>query len=170
MKKAIDYFEIPKYKGAGIYAIVNWEDFTCYVGSSMNIKQRARNHKTTLNNGKHINKGLQEAKNNNKILRFVVLCKLDSNINKDELLLLEYIYMLGMKHKCFNLYNTIPKEQIGPLTGETIAHHIVCQVLGMAKTSDNIEKSIIDIYGINTGYMRNTKYREWDAKQEMKNS
>ena len=39
-EKAIDFFEIPETEKSGVYAIVNFEDFRCYVGSTGNIKRR----------------------------------------------------------------------------------------------------------------------------------
>lgn len=69
--KRKDLFKIPNYSGCGVYAIVNAEDFKCYVGISRNISKRAKSHLQALKSGKHPNLNLQ--KDANKNLRFVIL-------------------------------------------------------------------------------------------------
>lgn len=167
-EKAIDFFEIPETEKSGVYAIVNFEDFRCYVGSTGNIKRRATAHKSALISGNHTNKYLQDAANDNKILRFVILKEFEEQPQKDVLLLLEYCYMLQMEVKCFELYNIQPqghynrKNKYDALV-ETIANSIV----GMIKAAPNIENAMYKTYGTNTGYMLNTQYREYWAKKEI---
>lgn len=166
-KKAIDFFEIPKTTNAGIYAIVNWEDFSCYVGSTRNLNQRAMQHKMQLKRGEHGVAKMQEAKDKNRILRFVILREFDFDISKFDLLLAEYCYMLEMKYNCFDLYNTNPsarnyKNQTDALE-KTIVHHVVSNFGAYRHIGDAMKNE----YGINIGYMRNTKYREYFAKKEI---
>lgn len=165
-----DFFEIPKYNGCGIYAIVSVEDFKCYVGSTSNIKNRAYHHKTALKSGKHPNKGLQKAHDEKKILRFIILQKVDNDINKDVLLLLEYFYMLQMRYKCFGLYNEVPKSGYYGRQDEVLKSHILGRINGILCASKNIESALEKEYGSKSGYLRNTKYREWSAKREIKSN
>lgn len=44
---------------AGVYAIKNTRSRRVYIGSSKNVAKRWREHKTSLNSGKHTNKQLQ---------------------------------------------------------------------------------------------------------------
>lgn len=165
-----DFFEIPKYSGCGIYAIVSVEDFKCYVGSTSNIKNRAYHHKTALKSGKHTNKGLQKAHDEKKILRFIILQKVDKDINKDVLLLLEYFYMLQMRYKCFGLYNEVPKSGYYGKQDEVLKAHILGRINGILCASENIENALEKECGSKSGYLRNTKYREWSAKHEIKSN
>ena len=82
----LEEFRIPQYEGCGIYAIVNSKKMICYIGSSKNIKLRAINHKAHLKKGKHHNKLLQKDFENGNSFRFIILCKLDSNIDNDLLI------------------------------------------------------------------------------------
>lgn len=54
----------------GIYCIVNKVNYKKYVGSSINVKNKFRQHKHTLNNNKHCNKHLQLAWNKCKATNF----------------------------------------------------------------------------------------------------
>lgn len=167
-KTAMDYFVIPKTRKSGIYAIVNWEDMACYVGSTNDLKRRAQAHKTALMSGKHVCKKLQNAKDNNKILRFVVLREIDRYIVKSDLILLEYCYMLEMIRQSFDLYNTQPKSKYNESQLDCLSWHITCSILYSHLHADKyIDKALKQEYGINAGYMRNTKYRESKAKQEI---
>lgn len=165
-----DFFEIPKYSGFGIYAIVSVEDFKCYVGSTSNIKNRAYQHKTSLKAGTHINKGLQKAHDDKKILRFIILQKVDSGIDKDIILLLEYFYMLQMRYKCFGLYNEIPKSGNYRKQDEVLKAHILGRISRILRASENIESALEKECGSKSGYLRNAKYREWSAKHEIKSN
>lgn len=166
-KKAFDFFKIPKTSNAGIYAIVNWDDFSCYVGSTENLNRRASQHKTQLKKGEHISQKLQEAKNENKILRFVVLREFDFDISRDKLLLAEYCYMLEMRYKGFFLYNTNPCGAHFKHQSEALERTIINHVVSSFGTYGHIEDAMRKEYGINTGYMRNTKYREFHAKRQI---
>lgn len=166
-KKAFDFFKIPKTSNAGIYAIVNWEEFSCYVGSTDNLRRRASQHKTQLKKGEHISQKLQEAKNENKILRFVVLREFDFNISRSKLIFAEYCYMLEMRNKGFFLYNTNPCGKDFEKQGEILEKTIINCAVSSFGTYGHIEEAMHKEYGINTGYMRNTKYREFFAKKEI---
>lgn len=166
-KQAIDFLKIPKYDGCAIYAIVNWEDFSCYVGSTRNANKRVYQHKNALIKGQHANKRLQEDADNQKILRFVMLHKLPQQIDNETLLLLEYFYMLQMRWKCFKLYNQIPKKGCYMNETEALKIHILCKIDSIIKAAEKIEKAMFKTYGIKTGYMLNTKYREYEAKRQI---
>lgn len=167
-KNVMDYFVIPKTRKAGVYAIVNWEDFSCYVGSTQDLKSRAQSHKTALNHGKHVCKPLQKAKDKGKILRFLVLREYKDDIAREDLILSEYCYMLEMVRKSFTLYNTQPYSKHDKNRIESISWSIICDILYNRLFVDRyIEDSLKKEYGIGSGYMRNTKYREFSAKKEI---
>lgn len=166
-KTAMDFFVIPKTRKPGIYAIVNWEDFSCYVGSSQDIRKRAQSHKTALKAGKHVCKELQEAKDKGKILRFIVLLEFENTVSRDELILAEYCYMLSMRYKSFGLYNTQPKETEWCNKTKAIENHVISSVLSRYATDRHIEHSLEKEYGRVSAFMYNTKYREKEAKKEI---
>lgn len=172
-KKAItkdNFFKIPRYDGCGVYAIVSWEDMSCYIGSSRNIKQRATQHHTLLKAGIHQNRNLQKAYNDGKILRFLLLSKLPKEIENDVLLMIEYLYMLQISFKCFGLYNVVPSSDCYRTRQEVLMVHIIARLDMLVSASSNIENALQKEYGSKSGYMRNTKYKEWSAKQEIKQS
>ena len=166
-KTAMDYFVLPKSNNAAVYAIVNWEDFCCYVGSSQNVRGRASGHKSALLKGEHLCKLLQNAKDENKILRFLVLCEFENRISRDNLIMAEYCFMLEMLNKGFKLYNTNPKSKYSSQR-ESIMHHIIWRTVSNFGTERKIENALKSEYGINSGYMSNTKYREFEAKKKLK--
>ena len=143
-------------------------DFICYVGSTSNIKNRAYQHKTSLKAGTHTNKGLQKAHDEKKILRFIILQEVDNGIDKDIILLLEYFYMLQMKYKCFGLYNEVSKSGYYGNQSEVLKAHVLGRINGILRASENIENALEKECGSKSGYLRNTKYREWSAKHEIK--
>ena len=58
---------------SGVYAIVNLDNHKVYIGSSRNIKNRLKNHKTKLTNNKSNNKAMQNDFNNgNKFIAYVI--------------------------------------------------------------------------------------------------
>ena len=144
---AFEYFNIPDYCGAGIYAIINSQDFKCYVGSSKNIALRAVQHKTALNAGNHPNKKLQ--KDCDKKLRFVILQKFE-DISDKELRIAEKVYMIGMMLENFKLYNISPSSA---KTREDIAYSISCDLMRILHTSERISDSIKNEYGVKPGYL-----------------
>lgn len=166
-KQAIDFLKIPKYDGCAIYAIVNWEDFSCYVGSTRNANKRVYQHKNALTNNKHANKGLQKAADDKKILRLVIFQKMPQETSNEILLLLEYFYMLQMKRKGFDLYNQVPKTGRNKNLEQAIATHIIFKIAEIIKPGEKIEKAMIKTYGMQTWYMHNTKYRELVAKDQI---
>lgn len=69
----LEKFYIPQYDKAGIYAVVNRTKMTAYVGQSTNIKKRALQHKTGIQNGTHNVKEINEDKEDE--FTFLVLHK-----------------------------------------------------------------------------------------------
>jgi group I intron endonuclease len=88
---------------AGIYCIQNTIDGKCYIGKSINIPKRWKEHRASLRNGHHHNKHLQKAWDyyGEKSFHFKVL----EYANPKELAELEIAYI--SKHKAFgeNGYN-----------------------------------------------------------------
>lgn len=145
--KRKDLFKIPNYSGCGVYAIVNAEDFKCYVGISRNISKRAKSHLQALKSGKHPNLNLQ--KDANKNLRFVILHRFD-DISKEHLKIAEKVYMICMMRNDFGLYN------ISPSTAKTVndlSYCVVCDIMSILKPHEHIDNSIQAEYGVKTGYL-----------------
>ena len=69
----LEKFYIPQYDKAGIYAVVNRTKMMAYVGQSTNIKKRALQHKTGIQNGTHHVKEINEDKEDE--FTFLVLHK-----------------------------------------------------------------------------------------------
>lgn len=76
----------------GVYCIENKVNFKRYVGSSINMKERLRNHKNKLKRNKHVNNYLQNAFNKYGIdnFNFLIICEVQ---NKDDLLKVEQYYI-----------------------------------------------------------------------------
>lgn len=134
-------FTIPKYEGSGIYAIVNIEKGKVYIGATSSIRTRALLHESQLRNGCHGNKNLSQDIGDK--LDFLILCKTNKSISKDELLILEKLYMLYIKKQGFELYNTNPKEN---MTCEEIVDFVVRKIDSFAKIQKNIRKSFKSKY------------------------
>lgn len=163
--KNYDFFKIPKYDGTGIYGIVCWEDMRIYVGSSENIKQRAYQHRAELKSNRHVNKELQEAFNKDRVLRFIILNKMD-DVDKEFLLNMEYFYMYEAQKLGFNLYNAMPKSKNCDFE-RNLMWHILLHFDLKYSVSDNIESSISEMYNMSISEMGRTSYRECDAKRQM---
>lgn len=165
-----DFFKIPEYDGYGIYAIICMEDFSCYVGSTSNIKRRASSHKSTLKAGTHQNRKLQQAHDEKKILRFVMLSDFDYEPSKDLLLLLEYLYMLEMNYKGFKLFNEVPRASFRTTQTEELKTIVLGKLNWIAGASQAIDKSIKKEWGEYLGCLRNAKEREWSARWRIEKS
>ena len=155
-----NFFEIPDYDGAGIYAIVNAEKLMCYVGSTKNIKKRAEQHRKSLIDGNHPNKSLQ--KDSNYELAFIVLQKFD-DISKEDLKLAEKVYMVAMIRHDFKLYNKIPQND-----KENICYSIVCDLFHRLGAYTRIEEQIKNTYKMKVGFLkaRNPENRNEYIKHE----
>lgn len=152
----LEQFCIPQYDGCGIYAIVNSQKMSCYIGSSKNIKLRAINHKTHLKKGKHSNKLLQKDFENGNSFRFIILCKLDSNIDNDLLIVYEKMYMLSAMDNYFELYNLRPKTQWNDQR-IWIIQHIIHYFMNKYKISENLVSAFKNEYKTTPAYMHNRK-------------
>ena len=151
-----DIFQTPDYDGCGIYAIVNSRKMICYIGSSRNIKRRAINHKTHLRQGKHSNKLLQKDYEDMCAFRFVILCKLENDVEDDFLIALEKMYMLSAMDNHFDIYNLIPNTK-GKRQRDWIYSHLIYYFLTKYNVSKNFTKSFYAEYGIKPAYMHNRK-------------
>lgn len=87
----------------GIYAITNKTNGKSYVGSSVNMCQRFKNHRTRLLAGTHENSKLQKSwnKHGEKSFRFHVLDYVDY---KEELIITEQQYIDSLRPE----YNILP--------------------------------------------------------------
>ena len=91
----LEKFYIPQYDKAGIYAVVNRTKMMAYVGQSTNIKKRALQHKTGIQNGTHNVKEINEDKEDE--FTFLVLHKFYSEeVAKNKLDFCEKIYMFTL--------------------------------------------------------------------------
>lgn len=154
MKQEI--FNTPDYGGCGIYAIVNSQKMICYIGSSRNIKRRAINHKTHLRQGKHSNKLLQKDYENKSVFRFVVLCKLEDDVEDDFLIAIEKMYMLSAMDNYFDVYNLLPKTRWNKQK-DWIYAHLIHYFLSKNNVSKNFVKAFSEEYGTTPAYMHNRK-------------
>lgn len=152
----LEDFRIPQYEGCRIYAIVNSQKMSCYIGSSKNIKLRAINHKAHLKKGKHHNKLLQKDFENGNSFRFIILCKLDSNIDNDLLIAYEKMYMISAMDNYFELYNLLPKTQWNNQRS-WIIQHIIYYFMNNYKISENLISAFEAEYETTPAYMHNRK-------------
>lgn len=127
-------FTIPQYQGAGIYAIINYDEAKIYIGKTSNIKRRAEQHKKALETGTHPNYFL--SKDSTKKLCFLVLRKVPENY-KWLLNLLEKLYMYQSLDSGFTLYNIQGCES--PVD---IRINIVFEVLYTFGIRERFEKAI----------------------------
>ena len=154
MKQEI--FHTPNYDGCGVYAIVNSQKMICYIGSSKNIKLRATNHKTHLRKGKHANKLLQKDFDNGSSFRFIILCKLDADIENDSLIAYEKMYMLSAMDNYFDVYNLLPKTKWNNQRS-WIIQHLIGYFMNKYRTSENFIFALKSEYGTTPAYMHNRK-------------
>lgn len=156
-----DCFSLPASTKPAIYAIVNIEDFSCYVGSTQNLRLRAMEHNANLLKNKHVCKPLQEAKNSGKKLKFLVLCEFEK-ISRSNLIIAEYCYMLQMLEKGFCLYNTNPRSKYSSQK-EAIIFNIIVKVVSSFGTDRKIENAIQKEYGEKSSYIKRnrSKYICW---------
>lgn len=119
---------------AGIYKIVNAINGKVYVGSSINLHNRKKNHFTTLNNGNHHNSHLQKAYNKYGKENFffeiieIVTKNENKNIFKENILKSEQ-YWIDRYNAC-NIkygYNLAPKAS---------------SLLGYKKTPEQVKRGV----------------------------
>lgn len=91
----------------GIYKIINKTNNRYYVGSSVHIIKRLRDHKNDLNKNKHVAKKLQSAWNEEGavVFEFKLIEELPSSISVENLLVTEQKYLDIAKAD--NSYNTL---------------------------------------------------------------
>ena len=82
-------------KTTGIYMILNHANDKIYIGQSIDIKARWKQHKSDLNNNRHVNKHLQNSWNKfgQDNFEFIILCECEEN----QLNTMEQYYIF-----CFN--------------------------------------------------------------------
>ena len=68
-------------KITGIYMILNHANDKIYIGQSIDIKARWKQHKSDLNNNRHVNKHLQNSWNKfgQDNFEFIILCECEEN-------------------------------------------------------------------------------------------
>lgn len=110
------YFKIPNYTGACIYAIVNLRDVKMYIGQTTNARRRAKQHYRELKNGIHTNPEMLEDR---ELLIFCIIEKIDKQ-NENYLGILEKLYM----HECFSSGVLLYNRQMAD--GLETLEHIIC--------------------------------------------
>ena len=83
-KQRSNFLKIPAYKGAGIYAIMNREKMSVYIGQTTDINARAKQHDEQLTSKTHVNKALQQDADNGTKLNFIVLQRLPEDTKENE--------------------------------------------------------------------------------------
>lgn len=141
-----EVIEIPNYDGAGIYAIINIEDFGVYVGSSHNIRKRAIQHGSAMKSKYHTIEQL----NKDGAFDFVVLAEFGADYEEWQLRVHEWMYMYCFKEKGFKLYNKYPKPQ----TKEKFFDDIALDTIRGLKIRDVIENKVHDMYGVHSWYLK----------------
>ena len=149
-------FDVPDYEGCGIYAILNLRQMKCYIGASHNIKLRATQHKISLKNGKHANKLLQEDFNKGEKFDFLIICKLDADIPKNDLIAIEKIYMITAMDERFSIYNLIPKTN-SRKQKEWIYVHLIAYLTGKYNTRENFVGAFLNVFKTTPAHMNHRK-------------
>ncbi len=147
-------FDIPKYDGCGIYAIINVHKMMCYIGSSGNIKRRAEDHRNALKRNRHANKALQSDYNNGARFDFVILEKIVDDVAKDFLIAKEKMYMLSALDNCFSIYNLLPKTE-SESQREWICTHLLWYFTRKYNTKETLIECFKEKYGVTPAYMKN---------------
>lgn len=90
----------------GIYKITNEDTGKVYIGESMNIDRRWKEHKEDLNNNTHTNKKLQNDWNlkfNDDLFRFEVLEEIDDRMSS----FIAIFYLVILEDKYIKEYNSV---------------------------------------------------------------
>lgn len=103
-------FEIPEFKGAGVYVIINKTTGMCYVGQSEDIYMRFRVHKRLLKTRKHYCKNLQADYDNGCRFKCLVLKEI-SRYDRHRLLMYEDYFIMCLRSRDVKLYNTDKHNQ-----------------------------------------------------------
>lgn len=149
-------FEIPEYKNCGIYAIINVKKMMCYIGSTGNIRKRAIEHNNSLIKNHHSNKPLQDDYKKGEKLDFIILEKIDGNVEKDFLIAKEKMYMLSAIDNYFGIYNLLPKTECENQR-EWICTHLLWYFTRNYNTKETLIKRFKEKYGVAPAYMKNRK-------------
>lgn len=157
MAKVGSLGEIPNK--SGIYKIVNTVNDKLYVGSSVNMRHRCRNHALYLSRSTHANTVLQNAWNKYGAEAFIFdVVELVSD--KDALLAREQFYIDTM-------------ESSRDLRGYNICRH-AGSVLGLVKSPEAIAATAVALRGRTLSAERKKKNTEWwaslsdDERSELK--
>ena len=153
MKLKERVFEIPKYKGACIYAIVNVEDLKIYVGSTRNAQKRARNHEYCIRSKQHVVKGINE--DAEKRFDFVILQKLSDETPSWLIQTIEKMFMLIISSNGWKLYNIHPKKHIGSYRDMCV--DIAQDFVHQNRTKERFEKAFKEMYGIDSWFIKAMK-------------
>lgn len=133
-------FIIPRYSGAGIYAVINIDKMIAYVGQSHNINNRARQHYNAIKNKTHNIEEINRDSEDNFI--FTVLYKIPkTEVTKEKLDLYEKLFMLGMLDNGLYLYN---KQNVSEYGDEKF---LLCWYICSDLMSDiGVRDSIKDVF------------------------
>lgn len=140
MAKQGKILNVPFYKGAAIYAILNRKTMTVYVGQTQNVNQRAQQHDEQISNNKHFNKSIQNDVNRGEDLDFIVLHRMPENTTEKELKLLEKLFMLEFINSGFKLYNQTMN------TRENLMSNIIIDMMLEYRINEIITDAYIEKY------------------------
>jgi len=116
----------------GVYVIVNKDIKAVYVGQSINLNGRIKNHKSLLNQGKH---SISELQKDYEAFKEGFEFKIIEHSEDDtDLLKLETQNISDYKRKGYKLYNTIHD------TENPLAHMVICQQKEHQKILERINK------------------------------
>lgn len=99
-------FIASNYEGPGVYEIRNLDNGRCYIGSSVNIKQRERQHISHLRRGKHHSAEMQEDYNAGHTFQLVVLKRIHVQYPKELQIAESKIILKRAKKDPKALYNS----------------------------------------------------------------
>lgn len=163
-----------KYKNMeinqGIYQIVNIVNKQKYIGSSLNIENRKKNHFKTLKNNCHVNKYLQNSYNKYGGDKFIFeILEINNNLTRNELYELEQYYI--DLHDFDNLFN-ISKDVKGggsealciPILLLDLDGNILNNFDSLQDCSRYFKTSQIQSNKINSNSLYLNKYRIVDEK------
>jgi len=101
------FFDIPQYKGPGIYAIWNQNNGKCYIGSSININDRLQTHNYSFC-GLWCNQRIREDIRKGHSFRSEILEKLPFDIDERSLRIREKEYLDTFSAEQLYNYRTTP--------------------------------------------------------------
>lgn len=163
MAKQGKFLNIPFFKGPAIYAILNRDKMTVYVGQTQNVNKRALQHDEQMSNNRHFNQSIQNDVNRGENLDFIVLHRMPENTTEKELKLLEKLFMLEFINSGFKLYNQTMN------TRENLMSNIIIDMMLEYRINEIITDTYIEKYNKHFCYditVLNNKKHRWKIKTD----